>query len=247
MNDNLKLDRRFILFGIPSTALVSACETLDPSVLGGLGGLGPLSQAEASSGIKAALNNGIGHAIDTIGIFDGFWRNNRIQVPLPGVLNDVRSALRVVGADGIMNELHQQLNRGAEKAMPVAKNIFVDAVSALTIQDAINIVRGPDDAATSYLRGRTTNRLTGLFSPIMQDALGQTGALRLVDDVGSQLRNVPFAPQLGRDAKTDLIRHGVDFGLKGLFTYIGDEERAIRENPAKRTSQILRRVFGAVI
>lgn len=243
----MKLDRRFVLLGLPSSALVSACETIDPTILQGLGGFGPLSEGEASRGIKAALVNGVGHAVDTVGILDGFWKNGRIQVPLPGVLKDVQSAMNVVGAGGIMTELHQQLNRGAEKAMPVAKNIFVDAITSLTIQDAINIVRGPDDAATSYLRGRTTNSLTNLFSPIMQDALGQTGALRLLDDVTGQLRNVPFAPSLGRDAKRDLIAHGVDFGLKGLFTYVGDEEKAIRENPAKRTSEILRRVFGAVI
>ena len=243
----MELDRRFVLLGLPSSAFVASCETFDPSVLGGLGGFGPLTEGEAALGIRAALNNGVDHAIGKIGILDGFWRNNRIQVPLPGVLRDVQKTLNVVGAGGIMTELHQQLNRGAEKAMPVAKNIFVDAITSLTIQDAINIVKGPDDAATRYLRGRTTNSLTNLFSPIMEDALGQTGALRLLDDVTGQLRSVPFAPSLGRDAKRDLIGHGVDFGLKGLFAYVADEEKAIRENPAKRTSQILQRVFGAVI
>lgn len=242
----MELDRRFVLLGLPSSALVASCETFDPAVLGQVG-LGPLTEGEAATGIRAALNNGVDHAINKIGIFDGFWRNDRIQVPLPGVLRDVSQALNVVGAGGIMNELHQQLNRGAEKAMPVAKNIFVDAITSLTIQDAINIVKGPDDAATSYLRGRTTNSLVRLFSPVMEDALGQTGALRLLDDVTGQLRSVPFAPSLGRDAKSDLIGHGVDFGLRGLFTYVADEEKAIRENPAKRTSQILQRVFGAVI
>lgn len=242
----MKLDRRFVLLGLPTTALVSACETLDPAILNQIG-LGPLTQGEASMGLKAALNNGVDHAISKIGIFDGFWRNDRIKVPLPGVLRDAQSLLRVVGADSVVTELHQQLNRGAEKAMPVAKNIFVDAITSLSIQDAINIVRGPDDAATSYLRGRTTNSLTNLFSPVMENALGQTGALRLLDDLTADLRSIPLAPSLGRDAKRDLIAHGVDFGLKGLFAYVGDEEKAIRENPAKRTSQILQRVFGATI
>lgn len=242
----MELDRRFILLALPSTAMVSACETIDPAILGQIG-LGPLTEGEASMGLKAALNNGVDHAISKIGIFDGFWRNDRIKVPLPGVLRDAQSLLRVVGADSVVTELHQQLNRGAEKAMPVAKNIFVDAITSLSIQDAINIVRGPDDAATSYLRGRTTNSLTNLFSPVMENALGQTGALRLLDDLTADLRNIPLAPSLGRDAKRDLIAHGVDFGLKGLFAYVGDEEKAIRQNPAKRTSQILQRVFGATI
>jgi len=241
----MELDRRFILLGLSSAVTLGACETLDPSVLGGIAGLGgALTQGDASLGLKAALNNGVDHAIGNIGILDGFWRNNRIQVPLPGTLRDVQSALNVVGAGGIMTELHQQLNRGAEKAIPVAKDIFVDAITSLSFQDAINIVRGPDDAATSYLRNSTSASLTNLFSPIMENALGSTGALRLLDDITGQMRNIPFAPQLGADVKRDLIGHGVDFGLKGLFAYVGDEEKAIRENPAKRTSEILRRVFA---
>lgn len=240
----MELDRRFVLLALPSTAALGACETLDPSVLGGLGSLGGLTQGDAALGIKAALNNGVDHAIGKIGILDGFWANDRIQVPLPNTLNDIRSALRIVGADGVINELHQQLNRGAEKAMPVAKNIFVDAITSLSISDAINIVKGPDDAATTYLRRSTSQSLANLFSPIMENALSGTGALRLLDDVTNELRGIPFGPQLGRDAKRDLIAHGVDFGLKGLFTYVGDEEAAIRRNPAKRTSEILRRVFA---
>lgn len=242
----MELDRRFILLALPSSALISACETIDPAILSQIG-LGPLTEGEAAMGIRAALNNGVDHAIGKIGILDGFWRNNRIQVPLPGMLKDVQSILKFAGADGVVTELHQQLNRGAEKAMPVAKNIFVDAITSLSIQDAINIVRGPDDAATTYLRGRTTNSLTNLFSPVMENALADTGALRLLDDVTNDLRTIPLAPSLGRDAKRDLISHGVDFGLRGLFTYISDEEKAIRDNPAKRTSQILQRVFGSTI
>lgn len=240
----MEIDRRFLVLGLSSTALLGACETTNLPI-GLPSGFG-LSQADAALGIKAALNNGVDHAIGKIGILDGFWQNGRVKIPLPNTLNDIRSALAIVGADGILNELHQQLNRGAEKAVPVAKNIFVDAITSLSISDAINIVKGPDDAATTYLRDTTSASLANLFSPIMKDALGQTGALRLLDDVTSQLRSIPLAPQLGADARRDLIGHGVDFGLKGLFTYVADEEKAIRDNPAKRTSEILRKVFGAV-
>jgi len=79
----------------------------------------------------------------------------------------------------------------------------------------------------------------------MENSLNQTGALRLVDDVSSQLSSIPFGPNLGANARTDLIGHGVDYGLQGVFHFIGEEEKAIRENPAKRTSDILRRVFSA--
>jgi len=169
-----------------------------------------LSQADAALGIKAALNNGIGHALGVVGVLDGFWRDDQIKIPLPKTLRDVQSALNIVGAGGIMSELHQQLNRGAEKAAPVAKNIFVDAITSLSITDAINIVKGADNAATTYLQNSTSNQLTQLFSPIMEGALQQTGALRLLDDVTGQLQGIPLAPKLGADARNDLIGHGVD-------------------------------------
>ncbi len=240
----MSIDRRFVLLGLPSAAYLSACETLDPAIIDGIMRGGPLSQAEAGQGIRAALVNGVGHALSIVGVLDGFWRNDLIKVPLPNVLQDVQSVLRPIGADKLLVDLHQQLNRGAEKAVPVAKDIFVDAITSLSIADAINIVKGPDNAATSYLQDRTSTRLAQLFSPIMEGALRDTGALRLLNDVTGQLNAIPLAPRLGADAKQDLIKHGVDYGLKGVFTYIAEEEKAIRDNPAKRTSEILRRVFG---
>ena len=242
------MDRRVVLLGLASTSL-AACETLDPSILDGLGGLGglggTLSASEVALGLKAALNNGVGNALSNVGVLNGFLGNDLIRIPLPKVLQDVQSVLRPVGADGLLVELQEQLNHGAEKAAPVARDIFLDSVRELTITDAFDILRGPETAATEYLQTRTTTRLGQLFEPIMENALNQTGALRLVDDVSSQLKSVPFGPNLGTDARNDLISHGVEYGLDGVFYFIGEEEKAIRANPAKRTSDILRRVFGA--
>ena len=240
-----KLDRRLFLLSAGAVGL-TACETLDTEALGAILGSGILSQADAARGIRAALDNGVGHAVSTVGRDGGFLNDSLIHIPLPKTLQDVKSVLSVVGAQGLMSDLEVQLNRGAEKAAPVAKSIFLDAITALTIQDAIGIVKGPANAATQYLQSATTPKLTSLFSPIMETALGETGALRLFDQLAGQVKNVPFAPKLGADAKTSLISHGVDYALGGVFHYIGEEERMIRENPAKRTSEILRRVFGAV-
>lgn len=240
------MDRRIVLLGLASTSL-AACETLDPAILDGImGGTGgALTAAEVALGLKAALDNGVGNALTNVGVMNGFLGDTTVRIPLPKVLQDVQSYLAPIGADGMLVELQTQLNRGAEKAAPVAKDIFLGAVKSLTITDAFDILRGPDTAATEYLKGRTSGSLAQLFSPIMESALNQTGALRLVDDVASQLGAVPFAPTLGADARNDLIDHGVDYGLRGVFHYIGEEEKAIRANPAKRTSDILRRVFGA--
>ena len=239
--------RRTVLTGLAALPLgvsLSACETFDPSILDGVIGAGGLTQADAAMGIRAALDNGIGNALSTVGVLNGFLGNDAIRVPLPKVLRDVQSYLEPVGAGGLLNELQVQLNRGAEAAVPVARDIFVGAVRGLTINDALNIISGPATAATDYLRDRTSVSLSSAFSPIMERALDNTGALALVDQVGSQLNGLPFAPNLGRDARTDLVSHGVDYGLRGVFRYIGEEEAAIRANPAKRTSAILRRVFG---
>ena len=243
------LTRRHALL-LLSTAPLAACETLDPAILDGLGGLGGgtagLSAGEVALGLKAALDNGVGNALLNLGTRDGFLGDPQVRIPLPGVLADLQGVLGAVGADGLLVELQQQLNRGAEAAVPVARDIFVDAVRGLTIQDAFAILRGPDTAATDYLRGATTARLTSLFSPIMENALADTGALRLVDDVQRQVPLSGFAGGLagGGDLKGALVDHGVEFGLNGVFHYIGQEEAAIRANPAKRTSEILRRVFG---
>jgi len=251
MSEKSNLSRRHMMLSLGAFTGLSACETLDPAVvngiLGGTTGAGfGLSQADAANGIRAALNNGIGSAIGTIGVFDGFWRNDLIKIPLPGQLNDVKNTLSRFGADGLLVELEQQLNRGAEKAVPVAKDIFVDAVSNLSIQDALNIVRGPETSATTFLKGRTQTKLAQAFSPIMENALGQTGALQLVGQVEQSLSAIPFNTGLN-NARGNLITHGVNKGLDGMFYYIGEEEKAIRANPAKRTSEILRRVFGAQI
>lgn len=241
-----QLDRRLFILAAGATGL-TACETMNTGDLGSILGSGILSQADAAAGIRAALGNGIDHAIGIVGKQDGFLLNNLIKIPLPKYLQDVQSVLGAVGAAGLLNDLETQLNRGAERAAPAAKNIFLDVISGLTIQDAIGIVQGADNAATEYLQSRAAPRLVELFSPIMENALGNTGALQLLDQVSGQMKNIPFAPQLGADAKTDLISHGVNYALSGVFKYVAEEERLIRVNPAKRTSAILRRVFGSVI
>ena len=242
------MERRTVLTGL-AASLLAACETLDPAILDGvLGGTGGasgfgLTQADAALGIRAALDKGVGNAVSTVGVLDGFLGNNLVRIPLPGVLQNVQSYLAPIGVVGLLVELQQQLNRGAEKAVPVAKGVFLGAISQLTIPDAIAIVQGGETAATTYLQDRTSGQLNSLFSPIMEGALNDTGALRLVDQVASNLQGVPFAPQLG-NGRQDLISHGVDYGLRGLFYYVGEEEKTIRANPAARTSEILRRVFA---
>lgn len=241
-----QLSRRFILAGLAGLSL-TACETLDPAILDGIvagTGVGQLSAAEIAMGLRAALDNGVGHAVLELGREDGFFGNPSVRIPLPQRLQQVQSYLAPLGADGLLVELERQLNRGAEAAVPVARDIFLEAVRDLTINDALSILRGSDRAATDYLEQRTSASLANLFSPIMENALDRTGALDLLNQLDDRLRDIPFVAGLGTQARNDLVEHGVEFGLAGVFDFIAEEEKAIRNDPAARTSAILRRVFG---
>ena len=125
--------------------------------------------------------------------------------------------------------------------MPEAGRLFLNAVRDITIADAIDIVRGPEDSATRYLRGRTQDRLTTLLRPPMTRALTESGAFTLMR---SALREVGLASMTG-NLRTEVINFSTTKALDGAFFFIGEEERAIRRDPLRRTSDILRRVFGS--
>lgn len=240
--------RRHVLALIPA-GLAAGCSTDDINsvlgqVVGGTDGADGLSSAEAASGIRAALDQGISAAIAQVGRQGGYFNDPLIQIGLPSQLEDIRSQLGRIGLAGPLDELKLQLNRGAEAAAPQARSIFTGAVQRLTIQDAMGIVNGGPRSATDYFQRQTTPALIRLFTPVMEQSLQQAGAIQTYDNLAARLDRVPFAPDLAADTKQDLIRFGVDGGLEGLFTYIGEEEEAIRRDPVKRTSDILRRVFG---
>lgn len=245
-----RMSRRAIALGLPAVAL-GACTTADQqAILGAIGGTGlgggtsGLSTAEAAEGIRVALDQGVGQAISQVARDGGYLNDARIRIPLPGRLASLQSTLSRYGLSGALDDLQRQLNRGAEAAAPEARRIFVSAIRSMTIPDAIGIVRGGPTSATDYFRRTTMNDLVTLFRPPMTQALQRAGAIGTFDRIVAELDSIPLAPQLGADAKADLIDHGVEKGLDGLFYYIGQEEAAIRQNPAKRTSEILRRVFG---
>ena len=247
-----QLTRRKTLAGLAGLSLtapsLAGCASIDPAIIDGVlggGGASGLSAADAALGIRAALDNGIGNALINLGRVGGYLDNPVVRIPLPRSLQNLQSQLAPFGADALLVELGEQLNRGAEAAAPVARDIFVDAVRGLTIQDALGIIRGPEDAATRYLQSRTTDSLAALFMPIMENALKDTGALQIVDRIDSQLGVVgQIAGISGDGLKRDLVEHGVEYGLSGVFHFIAEEEAEIRRNPAARTSEILRRVFG---
>lgn len=242
------LTRRTALLGLAALLPASACTTADQEaildILNSSGASSGLTSADAVAGIKAALQKGTISAVDIVSAAGGYLLDDAIKIPLPSSLRDVQSKLAQFGLSGPLDNLQTQLNKGAEKAAPVAKDLFVNAITSMSVEDAIGIVQGGKTSATDFLKRKTTPKLTELFTPIMTNALQSAGAIQTFDNLVSQLSNIPLAPQLGADAKNDLITHGVSKGLDGIFYYIAKEEADIRSNPAARTSEILKKVFG---
>ncbi len=199
-----------------------------------------LSKSDMVAGLKDALRVGSKNVVGQLGKTDGFNADPKIHIPLPESLQTVKSTLSAVGMGSMMDNLELKLNRAAELATPKAKRIFGNAIREMTFDDAKKILNGPDDAATQYFKGKMSRPLSKEMRPIVNKALNQAGAVQAYDGVMGKYKAVPFVP----DVKTNLTQHVVDLGMAGIFHYMAEEEAAIRKNPVKRTTAILKKVFG---
>ena len=163
-----------------------------------------------------------------------------IHIPLPKSFKSVQSALKPLGMSYLLDDLELRLNRAAEEATPKAKALFWSAIEQMTMDDVMGIYNGPPDAATKYFQGKMSPPLAKAMQPIVDQALEQAGAVQAYDNVMGQYRAVPFVP----DVKADLSAYVVEQGMNGIFHYLAQEEAAIRQDPAKRTTELLRAVFG---
>lgn len=208
---------------------------------GGSGGGSALSNDQIIEGLKEALRVGTENVAGQLGQSDGFNTDPAIHIPLPDSFKSVRNALEPLGMAGSLDDLELKLNRAAEAATPKAKKVFWQAISDMTLDDAKRIYDGPDDAATQYFRKHMSQPLSDEMRPIVDASLAEVGAIKSYDNVMGQYRGIPFVP----DVKADLTEHVLELGLDGIFHYVAKEEAAIRNNPAKRTTEILQQVFGA--
>ena len=203
-------------------------------------GISQLSVGDIASGLRDALRMGTERVVTRVSSQDGFNRDPEIHIPLPPALSKVRSTLRKIGASGLVDDLELRLNRAAEQAAPRAQEIFWQAITDMSLEDARKIYEGPKDAATQYFRRRMSTPLADSMRPVVDDSLASVGAIRTYDQVISQYKSVPFVP----DVKADVSTHVLAKELDGMFLYLAREEAAIRENPVKRTTAILQKVFG---
>lgn len=199
-----------------------------------------LTSSEIGSGLKEALRVGTETVVGQLGKADGFNADATIHIPLPESMRQVKSALSAVGMSAMLDDLELKLNRAAEEATPPAKQIFWESIEAMTLSDVQGIYHGPADSATRYFEDKMSAPLAAAMLPIVENALNQVGAVQAYDAIMGEYDTLPFLP----DVKADLNRYVVNKGMEGIFHYLALEEAAIRQNPVKRTTDILKSVFG---
>jgi hypothetical protein len=230
----------FLLFTSPARAdwgdLLKLFDKADKTV-----SASSLSEADVIAGLKQALSHGTRSAVDFLGRKNGFLDTPRVHIPMPDSLQMVERGLRSAGQGRYADEFIATLNHAAEQAVTGATPIFVKAIKSMTIADAWNILNGPDNAATTYFRGHTSDALYKRFLPVVSRATAKVGVTsaykRLVNELG------PLGGLVDTES-LDLDAYVTRRSLDGLFLILAEEEKRIRENPAARTTELLRKVFG---
>ena len=200
-----------------------------------------LSDTTISDGLKEALTVGIERAVKLVGKKDGYLNNKEIKIPLPPKFSRIERPLREMGQGTKVDEFILSMNRAAEAAAPLAQEIFVEAISKMTLKDAKAILNGKDTAATDYLNTNTRTKLLEAFSPKVRETMSQFSVSKKYDAVVSKTTSLPFAKKyLG----TNVEEYTTNKALDGLFTILAEEEKRIRTKPVARTTDLLKKVFA---
>ena len=194
-----------------------------------------------ANGLKEALIKGISNGSDIVSQLDGYFKNPEIKIPFPPDVKKVEDRLRQIGLGSEVDKFVMTLNRGAEDAAKEAKPIFIAAIRQMTIQDAWGILKGEPDAATQYLKRTTSVLLKDKFKPVIKNSLQKVNATKYYSDIVTRYNQIPMVQKVN----PELDDYATDKAIEGLFLMIAKEEKNIRANPAARTTELLKRVFGA--
>src|SRR5579862_2349941 len=199
-----------------------------------------LSNDDIVSGLKQALTLGAQKSADRLSAVDGFFKDAAVKILLPPEAQKVEKTLRNLGMGQMVDNAILSLNRAAEDASKSAAPIFINAVRNMSIGDALGILRGPDTAATSYLKKGTTPQLTVAFKPVIDASLKKTDATKYWKDLFETYNKVPFVKKIN----PDLTSYATQKAIEGIFYYVAVEEKNIRKNPAAQATDLLKKVFG---
>jgi hypothetical protein len=201
---------------------------------------GGLSERDVVSGLKEALTVGIGNGSAEASKLDGFFKNELIKIVVPPEAQKVTETLRKLGLGSEVDKFTLSLNRAAEDAAKKSKPIFVKAITSMTITDALGILKGQDDAATQYLKKTTNQDLFKTFFPVVDSTLNLNKATQYYSDLVNTYNQIPLVKKVNPNLKEYATQKTID----GLYTLIAQEEKKIRQDPAARVSDILKRVFS---
>jgi len=220
-------------FTLFSTVMVNA--------QGGLLGKG-LSSDDIAAGLKDALNHGTQKATQQLSAVDGFFKDAAVKILFPPEAAKMEKTLRNAGFGPQVDKAILDINRAAEDAAKSAAPIFLDAIKNMSVSDGINILRGPDTAATGYLRKSTSVQLTAAFLPVIKSSLDKVGASNSWKTVVDAYNKIPFHSKVN----SDLPAYTTAKALDGVFFYVAVEEKKIRANPAGQADELLKKVFGGL-
>jgi len=223
---------------------LSACSPQDLQNILAAGSPAALSNEEVIAGLKEALRVGTERTVKSTSATDGFWSNQLIRIPFPDEAIKVKNTLTSLGMTQPINDFERTLNRAAEAAAKEAVPVFVDAVTSMTIQDGFTILRGGENAATNFLRDKTSAALRERFKPVVEKATRNTQLTSYWQPLASAYNTATLLTG-GSTVNPDLDAYVTDKALSGLFTVLAQEEKRIRVDPVARTTELLRKVFAA--
>ena len=204
-------------------------------------GLDDISNREAINGLKEALTRGSHAAVARLGVENGFFRNDRVKIPLPPSLRRLEAVMRSIGMDRHADELVLRMNRAAEAAVPEARTLLVDAAKRMSVHDAKGILTGGDDAATQYFKRTTSEPLVKRFQPVVKKAMQKVKLAEKYDEIAASGAKLGLVKEEDAQLEDYVTRKALD----GLFLTIAEEEKKIRRDPAGAASEMIRKVFGA--
>ena len=199
-----------------------------------------ITDNDIAGALKDALNVSSDNVVSQLSAAGGFNSDPNIRIPLPDSLQTVQKTMNKFGMGSSLNHLENKLNEAAETATEKAKPLFVNAIKELTWEDVKTILNGPDDAATQYFKGKMSSPLAAEMKPIVDSSLSEVGAINSYNNAMGKYKSLPLVP----DVQADLSKHVLDKGIDGIFYYLAIEEGRIRNDPAKRTTELLKKVFA---
>jgi len=232
----LRMDRREMSAGLAAFLLASLAARADAQ------GLASISDLDAGRGLKAALETGASSAVHLLGTTDGFLGNPKVRIPLPGWLKNAEKILKAMGQRQQVEELEVAMNRAAESAVPLARDLLVNAVKNISVGDAKRILTGGDTSVTEFFADKTREPLGGRFLPVVKQATAKVGLADKYDRIASKASGMGLVKK--EDASID--HYVTRKALDGLYFMIGEEEKKIRRDPVGTGSALLSKVFGSL-